>query len=313
MEKTGENDLASGTFTWKINEFSTLINKCYSDVFVIGGFKWRVSLFPKGNKAENSISIFLDVADALTLPSGWTRYAGFSFTLVNQLDRKSSKTEDTEHVFNAKENDWGFTTFMPLSEIHDLTESYLVNDICIVEAKVSVRKGDIKILDNETGELMDFRGLGKIELAFLPLLEEVCLLHPSLIKSQQKRSRTFVECAFTTLGRLLHFLKTTKVKDLNQDGYERLQLLWEELETFKFDLAWLQPHVQSVFGMKNMTGRVDRMREDVNILENEIKRRRAMLAAAEVDLERAKEDLVRAEQGFNKIGGVDCVLGYPLA
>ncbi|KAL6130199.1 hypothetical protein ACLB2K_068580 [Fragaria x ananassa] len=265
------------------------------------------------SKGEQSREFHIHIFGCCRLPSGWTRYAGFSFTLVNQLDRKSSKTEDTEHVFNAKENDWGFTTFMPLSEIHDLTESYLVNDICIVEAKVSVRKGDIKILDNETGELMDFRGLGKIELAFLPLLEEVCLLHPSLIKSQQRRSRTFVECAFTTLGRLLHFLKTTKVKDLNQDGYERLQLLWEELETFKFDLAWLQPHVQSVFGMKNMTGRVDRMREDVNILENEIKSWRAMLAAAEVDLERAKEDLVRAEQGFNKIGGVDCVLGYPLA
>ncbi|KAL6223204.1 hypothetical protein ACLB2K_006593 [Fragaria x ananassa] len=254
----------------------------------------------------------MHVADASTMPSGWTRYARFSLTLVNQLDRKSSKTKDTEHVFKANENDWGFTSFMPLSEVHDLTKSFLVNDICIVEAKVSVRKGDIKILDNETGELVDFRGLGKIELAFLPLLEEVRLLHPLLIEFQQRRSRTFVECGFTTLGRLLHFLKTTKVKDLNQDGYKMLQVLWEELETFKFDLAWLQPHVQSVFGMKNMAGRMDRMREDVNILENEIKRRRAMLAAAEVDLERAKEDLVRAEQGFYKIGDVDSVIGYPL-
>ncbi|KAM5551209.1 hypothetical protein ABKV19_026171 [Rosa sericea] len=202
---------------------------------------------------------------------------------------------------------------MPLSVIHDLSESYLVNDICIVDASVSVRKGDIKILDNETGELMDFKGLGRVELALHPLLEEVCLSQPSLIECQQNRSRTFVECAFTTLGRLLHFLKSTKVKDLNQDGYERLQILWDELESFKFDLTWLQPHVQSVFGMKNMTGRVDRMREDVNILENEIRRRRAMLAAAEVDLERAKEDLVKAEEGFKKIGDVDCVIDYPLA
>ncbi|XP_040368905.1 uncharacterized protein LOC112203252 [Rosa chinensis] len=218
-----------------------------------------------------------------------------------------------QHEFNANESDWGLREFMPLSEIHDLSKGYLMNDICIVETNVSVRKGDIKILDNETGELMDFKGLGRIELAFLPLLEEVCLLHPSLIECQQRRSRTFVECAFTTLGRLLHFLRTTKVKNLNQDGYERLQILWDELECFKFDLTWLQPHVQSVFGMKNMTGRVDRMREDVKILENEIKSRRLMLAAAEVDLERAKEDLVKAEQGFKKTGDVDCVIGYPMA
>ncbi|PRQ55944.1 putative ubiquitinyl hydrolase 1 [Rosa chinensis] len=311
MGKNEENDLQSGTFTWKIDEFSKLnADKCYSEVFVIGGFKWRVSLYPKGNTVENFISMYMEVADSSTLPSGWTRYAKFSLTLVNQLDRILSITKDTEHEFNANENDWGFTRFTPLSEIH---ERDLVNDICIVEANVSVRKGDIKIIDNETGELMDFKGLGRIELAFHPLLEEVCLLHPSLIECQQRRSRTFVECAFTTLGRLLHFLKTTKVKDLNQDGYERLQILWDELESFKFDLTWLQPHVQSVFGMKNMTGRVDRMREDVNVLESEIRRRRAMLAAAEVDLERAKEDLVKAEQGFKKIGDVDCVIDYPLA
>ena len=136
--------------------------------------------------------------------------------------------------------------------------------------------------------------------------------HPSLIEYQQKRSSKFVECAFTTLGRLLHFLKTRKVKDMTQDGYESLQLLWKELETFKFDLAWLQPHVQSVFGTKNMAGRVERMREDVNMLEKEVKSRRAMLAAAEVDLERAKGDLVKAEQEF-KMGDLDSVIGYPLA
>jgi hypothetical protein len=171
---------------------------------------------------------------------------------------------------------------------------------------------DIKILEKEIGDLIDFKGLGRIELAFHPLLEEVCLSHPLLIECQQKRSSRFVEYAFTTLGRLLHFLKTRKLKNMNQDGYESLQLLWEELETFKFDLAWLQPHVQSVLGTKNMAGRVERMREDVNILENEIKSRRAMLAAAEVDLERAKGDLVKAEQEF-KMGDLDSLIGYPLA
>ena len=119
---------------------------------------------------------------------------------------------ETMHEFNADESDWGFTQFMPISVVHDLSKSYLVNDICILEAKISVRKSDIKISDNETGELIDFRGLGKIELAFHPMLKEVCLLHPLLIECQQRRSRTFVECAFTTLGRLLHLLKTTKMK-----------------------------------------------------------------------------------------------------
>ncbi|KAK9912372.1 hypothetical protein M0R45_036239 [Rubus argutus] len=309
MKKEDQDDLVSGTFTWKIDQFSNLeAKKYYSDVFVIGGFKWRISIFPKGNNEKEHLSIYLDAADSSTL----SRYAKFSLIMVNQLDRIKSITKDYEHEFTAVENDWGSKQFISLSEIHDLSKSYLVNNNVIVEAEVSVRKGDIKIVEKETGDLIDFKGLGRIELAFHPLLEEVCLSHPSLVECQQKRSSRFVEYAFTTLGQLLHFLKTRKVKDMNQDGYESLQLLWEELETFKFDLVWLQPHVQSVLGTKNMGGRVERMREDVKILENEIKSRRAMLAAAEVDLERAKGDLVKAEQEF-KMGDLDSVIGYPLA
>lgn len=47
---------------------------------------------------------------------------------------------DTKHQFNARESDWGFTSFMPLSDLYDPSRGYLVNDTCIVEAEVLVRK-----------------------------------------------------------------------------------------------------------------------------------------------------------------------------
>ncbi|KAH0981916.1 hypothetical protein GBA52_009093 [Prunus armeniaca] len=310
MEEEEEEDLVSGTFTWRIDNFSTLNKqKHYSDVFVVGGYKWRILIFPKGNNVDY-LSVYLDVADASTLPSGSTRYAKFRLTLVNQVDSKKSITKDTdtEHEFVA--NDWGFTSFILLSELCDHDKGYLVNDFCVVEAEVSVCNG-IKILeDQETGELIDFRGLGRVEKTFVPFLEEVCSSYPSLLECHKKRSRTFIQCAFTALGRLLRFLKTTKAKDMTRDACKRLQLLWEELETFKFDLVWLEPHVQSVLVMKRRAGRVDRLREDVEILENEIKRRRDVLAVAEVDLEAAKRDLAKAEEEF-KID-MDTELGYPL-
>ncbi|KAK4382144.1 Ubiquitin carboxyl-terminal hydrolase 12, partial [Sesamum angolense] len=40
----------------------------------------------------------------------------------------------------SKESDWGFTSFMPLSELYDPNKGYLVNDTCVVEADVAVRK-----------------------------------------------------------------------------------------------------------------------------------------------------------------------------
>ncbi|KAI5342680.1 hypothetical protein L3X38_010556 [Prunus dulcis] len=309
-----EEDLVSGTFTWRIDNFSTLnMQKHYSDVFVIGGYKWQILIYPKGNNVVDYLSMFLDVADASTLPSGSTRYAKFSLTLVNQVDSKKSITKDVEHEFVANHNGWawGFKSFVLLSELCDHGKGYLINDLCVVEVKVSVRNG-LKILeDQETGELIDFRGLGRVVKTFVPFLEEVCSSYPSLLECHKKRSRTFIQCAFTALGRLLRFLNTTKAKDMTHDACKRLQLLWEELETFKFDLAWLEPHVQLVLVMKKRAGRVDRLREDVEILENEIKRRRDVLAAAEVDLEAAKRDLAKAEEEFKKID-MDTELGYPL-
>ncbi|KAM1027227.1 hypothetical protein ACFX2A_041017 [Malus domestica] len=47
---------------------------------------------------------------------------------------------ETQHQFNARESDWGFTSFMPLGELYDPSRGYIVNDRCIVEADVAVRK-----------------------------------------------------------------------------------------------------------------------------------------------------------------------------
>ncbi|MCO5571925.1 hypothetical protein L7F22_025676 [Adiantum nelumboides] len=141
---SGENQPADdplfGKFTWRIENFSKINQrKFYSDTFTVGGYKWRVLLFPKGNNVDY-LSIYLDVADAPTLPYGWTRFAHFSLAIVNQYDAKLSIRKDTQHQFNARENDWGFTSFMLLQDSYDGNKGFLVNDTLVVEADVNVRK-----------------------------------------------------------------------------------------------------------------------------------------------------------------------------
>ncbi|KAI5342766.1 hypothetical protein L3X38_010642 [Prunus dulcis] len=374
--KKEEEDVVSGTFTWVIDNFSKLkTDKHYSDVFTMGGFKWRILIRPKGSHDPESdvvdqLSMYLGVADASTLTPGWARYTHFSFTLVNQLDSSKSKIKQTQGIakeFKEERREWGYKSFMPLCELYDCSAGYLVNDICIIEAKVEVfvnigeqgnnvyatlestkkeRKGQEssnmtsvqaadfspapktpsferkppflgtpsseKVCNELTGELMEFMGLGKIEKAFVPLLEEVCSLHPSLIECLHKRNRKVSECAFTALGELLHFLKTTRVKDMTEDACVRLQSLWEDVEMFRFDLAWLEPHVHSALDKKKFlerARRVKRLREDVDILDSEKKRRSAALAVTEADLEVAKRDLAKEEEGFVETD-MDRELGY---
>ncbi|KAL9238674.1 hypothetical protein vseg_013065 [Gypsophila vaccaria] len=139
-ENQPAEDPPTSRYTWKIENFNRLsTKKHYSEVFVVGGHKWRILIFPKGNNVD-FLSMYLDVADSTSLPYGWSRYAQFSLAVVNQVHNKYSIRKDTQHQFNARESDWGFTSFMPLSELFDPSRGFLVNDSVIIEAEVAVRK-----------------------------------------------------------------------------------------------------------------------------------------------------------------------------
>ncbi|KAG5398811.1 hypothetical protein IGI04_020625 [Brassica rapa subsp. trilocularis] len=124
-------------YTWTIPGFTRLnTRKHYSEVFVVGG---RVLIFPKGNNVDN-LSMYLDVADAANLPYGWSRFSQFGLAIVNQINSSYSIRKESQHQFNSRESDWGFTSFMPLSELYDPTRGYLLNDTVVIEAEVAVRK-----------------------------------------------------------------------------------------------------------------------------------------------------------------------------
>ncbi|XP_052113940.1 MATH domain and coiled-coil domain-containing protein At3g58370 [Arachis duranensis] len=335
QEKIGET---FETFKWTIKDLSKLnTKKLYSQNFNIGGHPWRILMYPKGNNV-GYLSIYLDAG---TLPCVETRFSKFKLVLINQVNDKLTQTKETQHTFNARESDWGFISFIPLADFYDHSKGFIVDDTCIIEAKISVSHPELEKKVDEAAppisvqvpakpiehadnplpmdisaipidELVDFRGLGKVEKAFVPLLDEVYAKHPSVIGCQKKRSRRFSEWAFTALGRVLHFLKTKKVRDMDEEACSHLQILWEELETFRFNLTWLEPHVQSALGMKNYmerSAKVKSVKENVAALEMEMKKLKAMVASVEVDLEMARRELVKVEEGFEEID-LDGELGY---
>ncbi|GMI80518.1 hypothetical protein HRI_001721100 [Hibiscus trionum] len=124
--------------TWRIQNFSSFKKhrKLYSENFTVDGNKWRILIFPKGNNVRH-LSIYLDVADSAILPSGWSRFAQFGFAVIDQIDPTNSITEVQEHVFNARQSDWGFSSFLAHSELENPKRGYLLNDACLVEAYIS--------------------------------------------------------------------------------------------------------------------------------------------------------------------------------
>ena len=229
--------------------------------------------------------------------------------------------------------------------LHDPHSGFLVKDVCIVGVEVSFYKSKNEKQVNQAtslttsltsrsqtenleaevirpmleevpgqnpGELMDFKGLGQIEKDFVPLLVEVCSLHPSVVESQQKRSCKFREWAFTALGRALYFLKTRKVKDMNDLSCKDLQIFWEELQTFGFDLSWLEHHVQSALGMKSFVEKmkeVEKLKGKVVALELEKERLMAKLVAVNVNLYAARDVLMLTAEDLKEID-LDAGLGF---
>ncbi|GLJ35681.1 hypothetical protein SUGI_0717020 [Cryptomeria japonica] len=142
VEVQPSEELPASRFTWTINNFSRLnVKTHYSDIFTIGGFKWRLLIYPKGNNVDQ-LSVYLGVADADTLPNGWSRRAKFILAVINQINSKFSIRKETQHDFNSQETDWGFKSFIALRETHDPSMGYLVNDTLIVEADVVVQNID---------------------------------------------------------------------------------------------------------------------------------------------------------------------------
>lgn len=169
-----------------------------------------------------------------------------------------------------------------------------------------------EVLLTPLSELIDFKNLEPEEAAFIPLWEEVYSWHPSLVENQRRRSPRFILWAFIALGRVLHFLRTKKIRDMGEDDSMHLQVLWEELHSFGFDLTWLEPHVQSALGAKaylETAKHVKNLRDNVATLEIEMRKLKAKLAVAEIDLEVARRDLAEEENGFQE-RDMDAELGY---
>ncbi|KAK9019650.1 hypothetical protein V6N11_054164 [Hibiscus sabdariffa] len=85
--------------TWRIQNFSSFKNgqSLCSENFSVDGNKWNIDIYPKGdNNNLDHLSIYLDVADSATLPSGWTRFARFGFAVIDQIDRRNSITKAME-------------------------------------------------------------------------------------------------------------------------------------------------------------------------------------------------------------------------
>ncbi|KAL7166585.1 hypothetical protein ACSBR2_037286 [Camellia fascicularis] len=128
------------TYTWKIDNFSSLDGeKQYSDVFIFGNRKWNLRLYPKGRVTakDKCLSLFLGLNDLKTFPSERKTYAKFKMRIRNQNHGEHMEIEGS-NCFTSSSISWGTSSFLSLTDLHDASKGFLVNDTLIIEAEVSI-------------------------------------------------------------------------------------------------------------------------------------------------------------------------------
>ncbi|XP_052170030.1 MATH domain and coiled-coil domain-containing protein At3g58370-like [Diospyros lotus] len=132
----------------KIQSFNSLSRSCLekysSDTFDVGDYKWRLKIYPRGNKdrgGQGHISIFLTLANTSSLPVGWELHAMFNFFVYDQhRDKYFSLPDNQVRRFHVMKTEWGEAKFVELQVFNDSSNGYLIDDACVFGAEVYVLK-----------------------------------------------------------------------------------------------------------------------------------------------------------------------------
>ncbi|XP_075645082.1 uncharacterized protein LOC142615839 [Castanea sativa] len=137
-------------YTVKIKSFSlltkNLMERYETGEFESGGYKWKLVIYPNGNKNNNvdeHMSLYLAIEAADLRPPGWEVHAIFRFFLHDQIRDNYLTIEDTkkkESLFRGIKLEWGYDKVIPLKTFNDASNGYLVDDTCVFGAEVFVSK-----------------------------------------------------------------------------------------------------------------------------------------------------------------------------
>uniref|UniRef100_M0ZJ52 Nucleic acid binding protein n=1 Tax=Solanum tuberosum TaxID=4113 RepID=M0ZJ52_SOLTU len=160
---------------WKICNFSKLGENWVSEEFTVGGYKWKLSLYPKGNANNKGcdISIFLKSVDAKDFDHHEKVKAVnaiFTFFVFNQLRDNYLSARGKMRRFQSIKSFWGLAKFISHNTFKETSNGYFVDDKCVVGAEIFVVQG---------------QGIGE------------CL---SMVKSTDSFKREWKICSFSNLG-----------------------------------------------------------------------------------------------------------------
>ncbi|CAA7048064.1 unnamed protein product [Microthlaspi erraticum] len=284
-----ENQM-DNNFTWVIKNFTDLpSNKIYSDEFVVGGCRWRLLAYPKGNNKPDHFSLFVDVVDPELLPLGWRRHAKVFLTIVNQYsDKLSLVREAKQHWFGENLSNWGFQDMITRTKLH-AGEGFMVNGEVIVAVNVKVLEVEGQLdVSEETSPAMETTYVNGFQLlpSQVQSVNRLFERHQDIAKEIRTKNPYLRTGYMTVLLSLTESLSQSPTEISKGDLADQYAAL-AYLKDAGFELGWLEKKLDEVKEKKEKAedclARLQEMEEQINPLKRKY-----------TDME-AQIDKVRAE------------------
>lgn len=135
-ELTLPSPAAQATFKWRIDGFSSLLDKdegwTYSRVFEIMGLSWYLKLNPRDRNnggMKEYVSLMLELSRT-SVRSDAVIEASFRFLIYDQSYGKHHENQ-VSHSFQTASTSSGTSCIVPLRTMKKLSSGFLVNDSCV--------------------------------------------------------------------------------------------------------------------------------------------------------------------------------------
>ncbi|XBI21167.1 hypothetical protein VPH35_062318 [Triticum aestivum] len=135
-----------GTYTWTMDNFLELDLKHFvrSPTFEVGGLKWYIRMYPRGDKYSNDcLSLYLSLDDSVELPLEYGKVVELTLSIVDQKNVKHRTATSGLWVCGQGHKlvcvqGMGSSNFFGLKELKDPLGGYVVGSSCIVKADLTI-------------------------------------------------------------------------------------------------------------------------------------------------------------------------------
>ncbi|KAL1225762.1 MATH domain and coiled-coil domain-containing protein [Cardamine amara subsp. amara] len=279
--------------TWVIKNFSSLrLEKIYSDQFIVGGCKWRLLVYPKGNNTDY-LFLYLEVADYESLSPGWRRQAQYLLNIINQNSVKRSKHNEAQKWFDVDSPRWGRLFMFSLNEIN-AKDSGLLNGELKIVAEIEVLEviGNLDVSEEPSTimETMDFNGFQLLpsQVEFVSNMFE---RHPEIAFEFRLKNPNLRAGYMSLLLSLIETLRQAPHELSKADLAEACAAL-KSMSDVGFQLGWLEKKRVEMLERKEKEEACEiRMQE----IEEELQDLKCKCSDLEAQLEREKSEVLAAK------------------